>query len=142
MDNFDLKKFLVENKLTENSRLGEIKAVPGSTGIKDKGKLKVGDIITPDMWDKQKFINEPDLNGIKVYNEVIKDSWIIDFINYEDIDYEGIDSVWFVGLKSSTADHKYFGLWSEPEELDNINNVLKDKYKILSPDDEKIFGFQ
>jgi len=34
MDNFDLKKFLVENKLTENSCLEEIKAVPGNTGMK------------------------------------------------------------------------------------------------------------
>lgn len=137
MDNFDLKKFLVENKLTENSRLEEIKAVPGSTGIKDKGKLKVGDIITPNMWDKQKFFDDPTMNSIKVYNEAIEDSWIIESINYEEI-----DNAWFVNLKSSTTDHKYFGLWSEPEELDNINNVLKDKYKILSPDDEKIFGFQ
>jgi hypothetical protein len=35
MDNFDLKKFLIENKITPNSRLGEIKAVPGNTGIKN-----------------------------------------------------------------------------------------------------------
>ena len=137
MDNFDLKQFLVENKLTENSRLKEIKAIPGSTGIKDKGILKVGDIITPNMWDKQKFINEPDLNGIKVYNEAIEDSWIIKSINYIKE-----NSTWFIYLKSSTADPKYFGLWSEPEELDNINNVLKNKYKIISPDDEKIFDFQ
>jgi hypothetical protein len=34
MDNFNLKQFLVENKLTENSRLDEIKAVPGNTGMK------------------------------------------------------------------------------------------------------------
>jgi hypothetical protein len=33
MDNFNLKQFLVENKLTENSRLDEIKATPGTTGI-------------------------------------------------------------------------------------------------------------
>jgi len=32
MDTFDLKLFLVENKLTENSRLNEIKVVPGSIG--------------------------------------------------------------------------------------------------------------
>jgi len=32
MDNFDLKKFLIKNKITPNSRLGEIKAVPGNTG--------------------------------------------------------------------------------------------------------------
>lgn len=35
MDNFNLKRFLVENKLTENSRLEEIKAIPGNTGIKN-----------------------------------------------------------------------------------------------------------
>ena len=34
MDNFDLKQFLVKNKLTENSRLEEIKAVPKNTGMK------------------------------------------------------------------------------------------------------------
>lgn len=33
MDNFDLKQFLVENKLTENSRLKEIKVTPGNTGL-------------------------------------------------------------------------------------------------------------
>jgi|688.fasta_scaffold03317_24 hypothetical protein len=37
MDNFDLKQFLVENKLTENSRLIEIKAIPRNTVI-DKFK--------------------------------------------------------------------------------------------------------
>jgi hypothetical protein len=42
MDNFDLKQFLVENKLTENSRLGEIKTVPGSTGTTRFVDLKVG----------------------------------------------------------------------------------------------------
>ena len=30
MDNFDLKQFLVENKLTENSKLNEIKTVPAT----------------------------------------------------------------------------------------------------------------
>ena len=34
MDNFDLKHFLVENKITTNSRLGEIKTVPRNTGMK------------------------------------------------------------------------------------------------------------
>jgi len=32
MDTFDLKQFLVENKLTETSRLNEIKVVPGNVG--------------------------------------------------------------------------------------------------------------
>lgn len=34
MDNFDLKKFLVENKLTEISRLDEVKIIPSKTGFK------------------------------------------------------------------------------------------------------------
>jgi len=103
--------------------------------------LSTGDVITPNMWDKQKFINEPDLNGIKVYNEAIEDSWVIESIYYAEE-----DGTWFVFLKSSTADHKYFGLWSDPEELDNINNVLKDNYKIyisntlLESDDEDDFS--
>ena len=33
MDNFNLKKFLVENKLTENSKLNEIKSTPKNTGL-------------------------------------------------------------------------------------------------------------
>ena len=33
MDNFDLKQFLIENKLTENSKLNEIKATPKNTGF-------------------------------------------------------------------------------------------------------------
>lgn len=34
MDTFDLKHFLVKNKLTEISRLNEIKVVPSKTGFK------------------------------------------------------------------------------------------------------------
>jgi len=33
IDNFDLKQFLVKNKLTENSKLDEIKATPKNTGL-------------------------------------------------------------------------------------------------------------
>jgi len=33
MDSFNLKQFLVENKLTENSKLNEIKATPKNTGL-------------------------------------------------------------------------------------------------------------
>jgi len=34
MDKFNLTQFLIENKLTENSRLEEIKAIPGKVGPK------------------------------------------------------------------------------------------------------------
>jgi hypothetical protein len=33
MDSFNLKQFLIENKLTENSKLNEIKATPKNTGF-------------------------------------------------------------------------------------------------------------
>ena len=33
MDSFDLKQFLVENKLTKNSKLNEARIVPSSTGM-------------------------------------------------------------------------------------------------------------
>ena len=41
MDKFDLKLFLVENKLTENSRLGEIKVVPGKIGKRYYGIFNI-----------------------------------------------------------------------------------------------------
>jgi hypothetical protein len=39
MDSFNLKQFLVENKLTENSKLNEVKIIPGNTGMKNIKQL-------------------------------------------------------------------------------------------------------
>ena len=79
MDNFDLKQFLVENKLTENSRLDEIKAIPGNTGI-DKLKSMI------DKWlvDHTKLIKD-----LKKYyrNEEYPKSSIIDDL-YDTSDFE------------------------------------------------------
>jgi hypothetical protein len=41
MDTFDLKLFLVENKLTETSRLNEIKVVPGKIGKRYYGVFNI-----------------------------------------------------------------------------------------------------
>lgn len=41
MDNFDLKQFLINNKLTENSKLNEIKATPKNTGIVTPKQLAI-----------------------------------------------------------------------------------------------------
>ena len=68
MDNFDLKQFLVENKLTENSRLGEIKAVPGNTGIKNAlDFLKTKDIKNSIKNILESIIDEG-LNDKKLFN--------------------------------------------------------------------------
>jgi hypothetical protein len=75
MDNFDLKQFLVENKLTENSRLGEIKAVPGNTGIKNtltftfeevKGKMVFIE-IDEDGDDSKEYMQ---INTLDDYNRL------------------------------------------------------------------------
>jgi hypothetical protein len=134
MDNFDLKKFLIENKLTENSRLGEIKAVPGNTGIKDKGKLKIGDTITPEMWDKQKIETHADAEELIPYDEIIQDSYLIKNMQFDEGDAE-TEADWMVDLRDKNG--RNWGITGTPEELSFLNNLLKDKYIIVSPDNLK-----
>jgi hypothetical protein len=134
MDNFDLKQFLVENKLTENSRLGEIKTVPGNTGIKDKGKLKIGDTITPEMWDKQKIETYADAEELIPYDEIIQDSYFIKDMQFDEGDAEA-EADWMVQLRDKN--NNSWGITGTPEELSFLNNLLKDKYIIVSPDNLK-----
>ena len=139
MDNFDLKQFLVENKITTNSRLGEIKAVPGSTGTTRFVDLKVGDIITPKMWDKQKFKGDY-MPSPTDYNITIQDSYVIKDMEFdhEGSEEEGFDD-WFVDLRSTTTGKPYN---TDPvsfpyktlETQFHLNSLLKDGYKIVSPD--------
>ena len=137
MDNFDLKQFLVENKLTENSRLGEIKAVPGSTGTTRFVDLKVGAIITPKMWDKQKFINdgwfgEEGWFGLEAYNKTIQDSYLIQSMFFDEGD-EDFEADWQISLNSTTTG-KSFNIIGDSTPLKILNSLLKDGHKIVSPD--------
>ena len=98
--------------------------------------LTVGDTITPDMWDKQKFIVGDfwgvDWYGIKAYDKTIQDSYLIQSMFFD----EGGDEVeadWMVSLNSTTTG-KSFGIIGTPEELSILNSLLKDNYKIVSPD--------
>ena len=134
MDNFDLKKFLIENKITPNSRLGEIKTVPGNTGIKDKGKLKIGDTITPEMWDKQKIETHADAEELIPYDEIIQDSYLIKNMQFDEGDAE-TEADWMVDLRDKNG--RNWGITGTPEELSFLNNLLKDKYIIVSPDNLK-----
>jgi|694.fasta_scaffold03260_24 hypothetical protein len=139
MDNFDLKQFLVKNKLTENSRLGEIKTTPGNTGTTRFVDLKVGDIITPKMWDKQKFKGNY-MPSPTDYNITIQDSYVIKDMEFdhEGSEEEGFDD-WFVDLRSTTTGKPYN---TDPvsfpyktlETQFHLNSLLKDGYKIVSPD--------
>jgi hypothetical protein len=139
MDNFNLKQFLIENKLTENSRLGEIKTTPGNTGTTRFVNLKVGDVITPKMWDKQKFKGDY-MPSLTDYNITIQDSYVIKDMEFdhEGSEEEGFDD-WFVDLRSTTTGKPYN---TDPvsfpyktlETQFHLNSLLKDGYKIVSPD--------
>jgi hypothetical protein len=82
MDNFDLKKFLVENKITPNSRLEEIKAIPGNTGMKkdllsfikqnqDEVAEKIGAVRLEDIEIDN--LNNP--SAIAVFDIDLDDIW-------------------------------------------------------------------
>jgi hypothetical protein len=139
LNNFNLKKFLVENKITRNSNLFETDDDFEFTDI-DKdladrlsgSELTVGDTITPDMWDKQAFEDED--GDLSNYNTTIQDSYLIKDMRYDEGDDEaGAD--WLVDLRSVTTG-KNFGITGTPEELSFLNSILKDKHQIISPEPE------
>jgi hypothetical protein len=137
LNNFDLKKFLVENKITRNSKLFEaddFEFTDLDKKLADKMsnevELQVGDTITPDMWDKQAFEYED--GDLSNYNTTIQDSYLIKDMRYDEGDDEaGAD--WLVDLRSVTTG-KNFGITGTPEELTFLNILLKDNYRIITPD--------
>jgi replicative superfamily II helicase len=80
MDNFNLKQFLVENKLTENSRLGEIKAIPGNTGLSNFDDEDDDDFDLNDAYLNSQYVApyEDVLNIIESYED---EDMLNDFIN-------------------------------------------------------------
>ena len=89
--------------------------------------LTVGDTITPNMWDEQKFINGG--FSLKTYNGVIQDSYLIKNMQYDEGGYDGAGADWLVDLRLVNT-NKNFGIIGTPEELSLLNSLLKDKYKI------------
>lgn len=75
MDNFDLKKYLIENKVTKNSRLNETINTP----------LGVGDIITNDMWIEDEYNIQP-VKIVKIKNNQVTLLWPKGVTNTMDID--------------------------------------------------------
>ena len=95
-------------------------------------ELTVGDTITPDMWDKQKFINN-DWFGIEYYDKAIKDSYLIKNMYFDEGDaYAEPD--WLVDLRDKN--NYNWGMNGTPEELSTLNSLLKDKHQIISPEPE------
>jgi len=76
MDNFDLRKYLVENKVTRNSRISE---TPNNI-------LGVGDTITNDMWIEDQYSIQP-VKIIKIKNNNVTLLWPKGVTNTMDIDH-------------------------------------------------------
>lgn len=135
LNNFNLKKFLVENKVTRNSNLFEAYDFEFNDTDKDLAdkmsnevELKIGDTITPDMWDKQKFedVNNEDI--FQTYEIVIQDSYLIEDIRYYELYrwYELND--WVLSLKLVNTGVSF------TIELNSIITLLKDNYFFITPD--------
>jgi hypothetical protein len=139
-NNFDIKQFLIENKITRNSKVlkeSEFKLGPEdyelAKGFNIK-YLKQNDTITPEMWDPSKIKNilytDIDFNEpYKITGHILDDSW----------DEEGYYTD--VSLEDSNSKEIY-------EVLDNINMWLKPEFQVeiesldesfeLGPDDYEL----
>jgi hypothetical protein len=76
MDNFDLKKYLVENKVTRNSSISE----------NTKNTLGVGDNITNDMWIEDQHSIQP-VKIVKIKNNNVTILWPKGVTDTVDIDH-------------------------------------------------------
>ena len=68
--------------------------------------LTGGDTITPDMWNKQKFINdgwfgEEGWFGLEAYNKTIQDSYLIQSMFFDEGD-EDFEADWQINLNSTS----------------------------------------
>ena len=128
-NNFDIKKFLIENKVTLNSKniSKQDNFELGATDIelaKDLNivYLKEGDIVTPDMWDEEKCSDM----GIS-YSFLTRESWTIEEFDY--INEPQIGEVyWLVVLKGNSS-----GMVVDDMEEDVANGSLKDNYRFDIP---------
>jgi hypothetical protein len=98
--------------------------------------LTVGDTITPDMWNKQKFINdgwfgEEGWFGLEAYNKTIQDSYLIQSMFFDEGD-EDFEADWQISLNSTTTG-KSFNIVEDSTPLKILNSLLKDNYKIYPP---------
>jgi hypothetical protein len=128
-NNFDIKKFLIENKVTLNSKnISEQDNFElGDTDIElaknfDIKYLKVGDIVTPDMWDKEKCSEMGNS-----YKFLTREPWIIEL--FEHINEPQMGEVyWLLILKGTRS-----GEIVDDMEEDIANGCLKDNYKFDFP---------
>ena len=130
-NNFDIKKFLIENKVTLNSKnISEQDNFElGATDIELAKNLNIvylkeGDIVTPDMWDKEKC---SDMGNN--YSFLTRESWTIEEFDY--INEPQIGEVyWLVVLKGNSS-----GMVVDDMEEDVANGSLKDNYRFDIPFD-------
>ena len=138
LNDFNLKEFLVKNKITKNSKLFEaddFEFTDTDKNLADRlsgSELTVGDTITPDMWNKQKIeaMNTHDFEII--YDDIIQDSYFIKDMDFDNDPEAGAD--WLVDLRDKN--NYSWGINGTPEELSFLNSILKDKHQIISPEPE------
>ena len=133
MDNFNLKKFLVENKLTPQSQiLSEEEENFDVDAPKSWGDIKyltVGDIVKSEYWDPAKddtmwFRTEPHKHP----------DYVINYVDYGKFPWDN-DKITAV-LKNNSG-----GRGSISGNLDGIggiNNMLFPQYKIVHPDSPEL----
>lgn len=138
MDSFNLKQFLVENKLTENSRLNEIKATPKNTGVgKQRFSLEKWENLGEDFkYDSDDdiyiyygilFFNDPELKELSSeiqYNDYTEEEWetieekietLIEILNKNNIEWS----------QRTTSNWINFTIYYENSKLNEIKATPK-----------------
>jgi hypothetical protein len=82
------------------------------------------------MWDKQKIEAMNTSSFRIIYDDIIKDSYLIKDIYFDEDPYAG--DMWMVDLRDKN-DYSW-GIVGTPEELSFLNSILKDKHQIVSHD--------
>jgi hypothetical protein len=131
MDTFNLKKFLVENKLTPQSqKLKEDEDEFNVDAPKRWGSVKyltVGDIVKSEYWDYDK--DDTMWFGKKAFRHP---DYIIDKI-YMTKPFRGEESKWQVWLKQTPSGT---GFSSRP--IAHANERLHPEYQIVPPDSPEL----
>ena len=147
-NNFDIKKFLIENKITLNSKnISEQDNFTLSDEDLELAKgfnvtyLTIGDTITPDMWESDGGGFIPTKNPLYIKDvDQDEEGWYIEFKNYAPYDLDEINDYLKPEYQVFLSLDESFELSDDDLELaKNLNTVYLKEGDIVTPDmwDEK-----